>query len=261
MPRSPSFVISDTHLGAAHPEVERSLLAFLRTLGGRAGSLIINGDLFDFWFEWRSVIPRTGFRVLAALADLAESGVEILWIAGNHDCWGGEVLRRDVGVTYHVGPWTGDVAGWRARVEHGDGLRAVEDRRYRLLRGILRHPLSIRAFRLLHPDLGSRLANGSSHASRTYRAHDEGAGLREIAMSALQADLALDLVVFGHSHVAALDRAPSGGVYANPGSWLDAPAFLIVTPDRLELRRWSGSAEGECVDALDRPAEKALPQA
>ena len=260
MPRSPCIIISDTHLSAAHPDVERGLLAFLRTLGGRAGSLIINGDLFDFWFEWRSVIPRTGFRVLAALADLAEVGVEVLWMAGNHDCWGGEVLRRDVGVTYHVGPWIGDVAGWRARVEHGDGLRAVEDRRYRLLRGVLRHPLSIRAFRLLHPDVGSRLANGSSHASRTYRAHDEGAGLREIAMSALQNDPALDLVVFGHSHVAALDRAPSGGVYANPGSWLDAPAFLVVTPQRIELRAWRGSAEGERVDALDRAAEKALPQ-
>ena len=85
MPRSPCIIISDTHLSAAHPDVERGLLAFLRTLGGRAGSLIINGDLFDFWFEWRSVIPRTGFRVLAALADLAEVGVDVLWIAVNHD--------------------------------------------------------------------------------------------------------------------------------------------------------------------------------
>jgi len=231
---------------------------FLRFLTGRAGSLVINGDLFDFWFEWRSVIPRTGFRVLAALADLADAGVDVLWIAGNHDCWGGDVLRRDVGVTYHVGPWVGDIAGWHARVEHGDGLRSVEDRRYRLLRGVIRHPLSVRAFRLLHPDVASRLANGSSHASRTYRAHDEGAGLREIAMSALGADPALDLVVFGHSHVAALERAPGGGVYANPGSRLDAPAFLRVTPDRVELRRWSGLPEGERVDALDRATEKAL---
>ena len=258
MPRSPCFLFSDTHLGAAHPDVERSLLVFLRSLVGRAGSLVINGDLFDFWFEWRSVIPRTGFRVLAALADLADAGVEILWIAGNHDCWGGEILRRDVGVTYHVGRWVGDVAGWRARIEHGDGLRAVEDRRYRLLRGVLRHPLSVRAFRLLHPDIGSRLANGSSHASRTYRAHDEGAGLRGIAMAALQGDADLDLVVFGHSHVAALERAPTGGVYANPGSWLDAPAFLVVTPERVELREWRGSAEGERIDALDRATEKAL---
>lgn len=257
---SPCFVISDTHLGAAPPEVERALLAFLRSLRGRARSLLINGDLFDFWFEWRTVIPRVGFRVLAALADLADDGVQVVWIAGNHDCWGGEVLRRDVGVIYHEGPWRGEIAGWQARVEHGDGLRGAADRRYRLLRGVIRHPLSVRAFRLIHPDLGSRLANGSSHASRTYRGHDEGAGLRDVAAGALAADPSLDLVVFGHSHVATLARMPGGGVYANPGSWLDAPAYLLVTPERLELRRWDGSAEGDRIDAFDRLPQKALPE-
>ena len=255
---SPCYVISDTHLGAAPPEVERQLLAFLRSLRGRAGSLLINGDLFDFWFEWRTVIPRTGFRVLAALADLADEGVQVVWIAGNHDCWGGDVLRRDVGVLYHEGPWRGQIAGWRAHVEHGDGLRGAADRRYRLLRGVIRHPLSIRAFRLLHPDVGSRLANGSSHASRTYRAHDEGTGLREVAAARLAADPSLELVVYVHSHVATVVRVPGGGLYANPGSWLDAPAFLRVTPERLELRRWGGSAEGDRIDAFDRLPQKAL---
>ena len=257
---SPCYVISDTHLGAAPPEVERALLAFLRGLHGRARALVINGDLFDFWFEWRTVIPRVGFRVLAALADLADDGVQVLWIAGNHDCWGGDVLRRDVGVIYHEGPWRGEIAGWRARVEHGDGLRGAADRRYRLLRRVIRHPVSVRAFRLLHPDLGSRLANGSSHASRTYRAHDEGAGLRDVAAAALASDRSLELVVFGHSHVATLARVPGGGLYANPGSWLDAPGFLHVTPERLELRRWTGSAEGDRVDAFDRLPQKALPE-
>ena len=94
---SPCYVFSDTHLGAASSEVERQLLAFLRHLPGRARSLVINGDLFEFWFEWRSVIPRPSFRVLAALADLVESGVPVLWVAGNHDCWGGDVLRERCG--------------------------------------------------------------------------------------------------------------------------------------------------------------------
>jgi UDP-2,3-diacylglucosamine hydrolase len=257
---SPCYVVSDLHLGAAPREVERAFVAFLRSIRGRAAALVINGDLFDFWFEWRTVIPKTGFRVLAALADLAESGVGIVWIAGNHDCWGGDVLRQDVGVTYHVGPWEGSLAGWRARLEHGDGLRAVEDRKYRMLRGVIRHPWSVRAFRLLHPDLGSRLANGSSHASRTYRAPDDGLGLRAVAMDMLAAHPALELLVFGHSHVASLARAANGGVYANPGSWLDAPAFLRVTPHLVELRRWDGSAEGDRIDALDRLPEKALAQ-
>jgi UDP-2,3-diacylglucosamine hydrolase len=255
---SPCYIASDLHLGAATLDVERAFIAFLRSLPGRAGALLINGDLFDFWFEWRTVIPRTGFRVLAALADLAESGVPIVWVAGNHDCWGGDVLRRDVGVTYHVGAWEGTLGGWRTRVEHGDGLRAVEDRKYRMLRGVIRHPLSVRAFRLLHPDVGSRLATGSSHASRTHRAPDDGIGLRAVAMETLASNPRLELLVFGHSHVATLERAGGGGVYGNPGSWLDAPAFLRVTPARVELRRWEGSAEGECIDVLDRLAEKSL---
>jgi UDP-2,3-diacylglucosamine hydrolase len=199
--------------------------------------------------------------VLAALADLRESGIPILWIAGNHDCWGGDILREDVGADYHVGPWSGEIAGWRARIEHGDGLRPAADRRYRLLRSVLRHPISIRLFRMLHPDLGTRLASGSSHASRIHRAGDEGAELREIGLRRIAENSGLDLVVFGHSHAAALARGAHGAVYANAGTWLEAPTFLHVTPNRIELRRWSGSAEGECLDAVDRRAEEALAEA
>jgi UDP-2,3-diacylglucosamine hydrolase len=255
---SPVHVIGDIHLGAAPPTVEPRLLAFLRTLRDTGGSLVVNGDLFDFWFEWRTVIPRAGYRSLAAPAELAESGTHVLFVAGNHDCWGGDALERGAGLHYHVGPWRGSLAGWRALVEHGDGLREIEDRKYRRLRRVLRHPLAARAFRLLHPDLASRVASGSSEASRTHRARDGGAGLRRVAMNALGADTSLDLVIYGHSHVAALERAPSGGVYANAGSWLDDPTYLRITAERVELRRWSASAEGDRLDAVDRRAEKAL---
>ena len=258
MLQSPCYIISDLHLGFAKPSVERDALEFLRRLRGHARSLVINGDLFEFWFEWRTVIPRSSFRVLAALADLRESGTEILMIAGNHDCWGGDVLRRDVGIDYHLGVWEGVLTGWRARIEHGDGLRPREDRRYRMLRRVLRHPLSIRAFRWLHPDLGTRLATHSSHASRTYGARDQGRGLARIAGELLGSRSDLELLVYGHSHVATLLRMTSGSVYANAGSWLDAPTFLRLNDERIELRQWNGSAEGLHLDALDRVTEKAL---
>jgi UDP-2,3-diacylglucosamine hydrolase len=263
--RAPCYVFADTHLGFAPPDVARSLLAMLESRRAAAqrgdpGSLLIDGDLFEFWFEWRTVIPRPAFRVLAALAALREAGTEVLWIAGNHDCWGGDVLRDDVGITYHVGPWEGELAGWRARVEHGDGLRPREDRRYRALRAVLRHPLSVRAFRWLPADWATRLATGSSQASRTTRARDAGAGLRRVALGHLTAPSGPELVIFAHSHFTALERAPSGGVYANPGTWLDAPTFLRVVPDRVELRRWTGSGDGECLDTLDRGAQEAPPR-
>lgn len=233
--------------------------AFIRSLHQRAGSLVINGDLFEFWFEWRHVIPRRAYRVLAELAELREAGVPVLMIAGNHDCWGGSFLRDDVGVDFHLGPWRGEVAGWQTCVEHGDGLRDREDRRYRMLRKVLRNPLAIRAFRWIHPDVATPIAGGSSHASRSYGARDEGRGLRRVAEQRLADDRSTELLIFGHSHVPALERMPSGGVYANAGSWLETPTFLRITPERVELRRWDGaSAEGVALDRIDRAPEKAL---
>jgi len=256
---SPCYVISDSHLGVASAEIERSLVSFLRGLDGRAGSLVINGDLFDFWFEWKSVIPRNSFRALAALSHLADRGMRILWVAGNHDCWGGEVLQQDVGVEYHVGQWEGEIAGWNTRVEHGDGLRDNEDRGYRMIRPVMRNRWAIRAFRALHPDWATWLASGSSGASRVHRARDEGRGLREIALRELASDPRLDLLIYGHSHVAILERATAAGVFANAGSWLGSPTFLRITPDRVELREArDGSPEGDCLDFVDRRPEKTL---
>jgi UDP-2,3-diacylglucosamine hydrolase len=160
-------------------------------------------------------------------------------------------------VDFQFGPWIGNLGGWRARVEHGDGLRAKEDRGYRALRRVLRNRLAIRAFRSLHPDLASRLAMGRSHASRTYQPRDHGRGLRAVAEETLRADPTLELLVFGHSHVAALERAGSGNVYANAGSWLDAPTFLAITPERIALRQWEGSAESPDLHAFDRAAKEA----
>jgi UDP-2,3-diacylglucosamine hydrolase len=256
---APAYVISDIHLGHAPAEVERALLGFSRALPGRAGSLVINGDLFEFWFEWKRVVPRSGVRALAALMDLRDAALPVTMIAGNHDCWGGEVLR-EAGVRFVEGPWIGTLGGWRARVEHGDGLRAREDRGYRVLRRVLRNPLAIRAFRSIHPDWATRLAMGSSQTSRNYQPRDAGRGLRDVARTTLEASNELELLIYGHSHVATLERMAGGGVYANAGSWLDAPTYLRITPERVTLREWHGSTEGPDLHALDRIAEKALPK-
>jgi UDP-2,3-diacylglucosamine hydrolase len=257
---SPCYIISDTHVGATPPSVEHGVLRLLEEIKSDARSLVINGDLFDFWFEWRTVIPRKSYRVLAALADLRERGINILWIAGNHDCWGGEMLRTDVGVTYHVGPWVGELAGWRTRIEHGDGLRQRADRRYRALRTVLRARWAISAFRWLHPDIATPIAAGSSHASRTTRAKDQGAGLRAVALDRLASDPTLELVLFGHSHVPTLERAPGGGVYANAGSWLESPpTYLRVTPDEIVLRQWNGTLAGPELAHAERQGEDHAP--
>jgi UDP-2,3-diacylglucosamine hydrolase len=257
---TPCWVVSDVHLGVAPPDIERALLELLARARESARSLIINGDLFEFWFEWKHVMPRTGFRAVAALAEAREAGLPVLFVAGNHDCWGGDALVRDAGVTYHEGTWRGSIGSWTTRIDHGDGLRDVEDRRYRALRAVLRHQASRWLFRILHPDLGVRLAFASSHTSRTTRARDGGAGLRAVAMRALAAEDHLDLLIQGHSHVAALERAEGGGVFANAGGWLMDPTFLVINEEAIELRRWDGSSEGHRLDTLDRRTKKSLAQ-
>jgi UDP-2,3-diacylglucosamine hydrolase len=248
---APCYIFSDAHLGVAAPDQEQQLLKWLRRAGEDAKSLVINGDLFDFWFEWRHVVPRAGVRVLGELARLRDAGVPILWMAGNHDCWGGDVLRNELGLDYRFGAWRGSLGGWDTLVEHGDGLRPVDDAPYRRLRTVLRHPWSVRLFRWLHPDWGTALAKRSSHTSRNYRPRDGGVGLRTIAHERLGASDAPQLLVFGHSHLRTLERA-GRGVFANPGAWLDAPTFLRVVPERVELCRWTGSERvvEESLDAV-----------
>jgi UDP-2,3-diacylglucosamine hydrolase len=251
---TPCHIVSDLHLGVARAETERLFESYLSAITGKVRTLVINGDLFDFWFEWKTVIPRRGFRTLAALAALRESGTEILYIAGNHDCWGGDVLRDDVGVDYHIGPWEGSIGPWRVRVEHGDGLREVEDRKYRMVRPIMRSPMAISLFRKLHPDWATRLASGSSNASRTYAARDGGAGLRAIGHARLAAEPELDIALYAHSHVAALERVGDRQIFANAGSWLDAPTYIEITDESIALLKWTGSAERDCLDVIDRGA-------
>lgn len=256
---TPCHIVSDLHLGVAPSVTERLFEDYLASLPGNVRSLVINGDLFDFWFEWKSVIPRHGFRVLAALAAVAEAGVRVVYVAGNHDCWGGDVLRSDVGAEYQVGAWDGQIGPWRTRVEHGDGLRAVEDRKYRMIRPLMRSPTAMRLFRRLHPDTATRIALGSSSASRTYRSLDGGEGLRRIARETLAREPRLDLLVYGHSHVAALESVDDTGVFANAGSWLDAPTYLSIADDRIELLEWSGSAQSNRLDVVNRRVKEALP--
>lgn len=251
MLHTPCHVIGDSHLGVASREAESSLLAFLRPLPQRTRSLVIMGDLFDFWFGWRHVMPRAGFRVLAALADLTDAGVDLLWIAGNHDCWGGDVLRAETGARYTLEPWQDRIGAWSTLLQHGDGLRAVEDAPYRRLRRVLRNPLAIRAFRWLHPDVATRVALASSDTSRHRQAGDEGRGLRHVAASSLTLANGPDLVIHGHSHLPTLERLGRGW-YANAGAWYLDQQFLRIDDERITRCAWRGSGDGDVIDAGER---------
>lgn len=235
--------------------MEGALLSFLRRVPREARSLVIMGDLFDFWFAWRHVMPRSGYRVLAAIADLRDAGIDVLWIGGNHDCWGGDALMAETGATYTLEPWHDQIGAWPVLLQHGDGLRVREDAPYRRLRTVLRHPLAIRAFRWIHPDIASRVALSSSDTSRHRRAGDEGRGLLAVATQSLDSVSGPSLVIHGHSHVPTLQRAGRGW-YANAGAWYIDRQFLRIEDDVITRERWTASGERDVIDRGERIVEQ-----
>lgn len=261
MLQTPCIVLGDAHLGVASPDAERALLDFLRSLPSKAKSLVIMGDLFDFWFAWEHAMPRCGFRVLAAIADLRDAGVAVLWIGGNHDCWGGEALMKETGATYTLRPWIGQIGRWSTRLEHGDGLRDREDAPYRRLRRVLRHPWAIRAYGWLHPYWATRVAMASSNTSRHRGADDEGRGLLAVASTWLRQPDGPQLVVHGHSHIPSL-TAVANGWYANAGAWYLDQQYFIIDDDTITRCAWHGlhadSGESHVIDVGHRVSDKTL---
>jgi UDP-2,3-diacylglucosamine hydrolase len=161
MSHRPVFVASDVHLGAAPPEYEEAFLRWLAATADEASRVILNGDLFDFWFEYRRGHTAGHERVLRVLRDLVDAGLPVTLLGGNHDWWGGRVLRDEVGVEFLHDPVVRDVAGYRAFIGHGDGL-GPGDRGYHVLKWILRGRLTRSAFSLLPPSVGDHIAKGVS---------------------------------------------------------------------------------------------------
>ncbi len=237
----PDLIVSDLHLGGVPAETERRFLRFLEREAAGARALLIAGDLFDFWFEYRTVIPGKHFRVLAALAELVDAGVVVTLAGGNHDAWGGRFLREEVGVAFHDRPFRTTIAGKRALVAHGDGL-GTGDLRYRFLKAVLRSPLTIGTFRWMHPDLGIRIAQAVSRTEG--RETDDAmrgraAFLRDWALSQLAASRELHYVVCGHSHLPDIVEADAGRWYLNAGDWINHFTYIVLAPDEApRLARW-----------------------
>jgi len=242
MPEAVYFV-ADAHLGADSREREagreRRLHDFLNSLPGRASALFIVGDLFDFWFEYGTAIPRRHFATLVALRRVSEAGIAITYLTGNHDFWFGRFLREDVGVDTRTGPVTLEAQGRRIWVHHGDGL-VGGDLGYRVLKRVVRHPASIRLYGLLHPDLGIPLAHQVSRWSRRSR------GERPLEPERLWREIALprfaegfDAVIVGHFHHA-YERRETGRELFLLGDWIERDTYAVLEQGALRLESWKG---------------------
>ncbi len=231
----PIYLTSDVHLGAAPPETERAFLSWLEHCGHSASRVILNGDLFDFWYEYASVIPRGHARVLGALSALVDAGVPVTLMGGNHDWWGGSFLTDEIGVEFLQEPKVLDLAGKRTLLAHGDGLGSG-DLGYRILRMVLRGSLTRIAFRWLHPDLGAWVARKVSKTPT----HSGGPSPTQISRSAILEAWAgaqlssrpeLDLVVLGHTHIPVLKELSPGRFYVNAGDWLVNQSYAVFATD------------------------------
>ena len=244
----PAYVVSDAHLGALPTARAADFVDWLRFVRGRASHLVLNGDIFDFWFEYRSAIPRGHVRVLGAIAEVVDAGVPVTFMGGNHDWWGGSCLSDEIGVSFHRAPVRASLAGRTAHIAHGDGL-GRGDVGYRLASGILRARLFRRVFRALHPDLGGRLAallsrSESHEGAASEGSHRRAKALEALAVRELERDKTLDIVVFGHTHVAAVVEV-AGRYYINSGKWMRERAYAVIEasgPPRIEY--WRGRAGG-----------------
>ncbi len=235
-------VVSDAHLGVTPPAVEEALLAFLDAVPDHGDCLLVNGDLFDFWYSYGRVIPRRGFHVAAAIARLTRR-MPVLMVGGNHDRWGGDFWERDLGVRFHPFRLSFRVGDRQAAAIHGDGLTETT-LRARLLHRVINHRVTSLAYRALHPDLGLRLVDLlSPHLGDS--THDEvklsqaAERQRAWAERLMAREPEIGLVVMGHTHWPASVRTAEGGEYLNPGAWFDGYRYAVVTAAGTELRRFS----------------------
>lgn len=232
--------ISDVHLGFGDRETDRNrervLIQALSDIKNTTCHLFVVGDLFDFWFDYKTTIPKGHVRTLAMLHDFVDAGIPITYLMGNHDFGHWRYFQEEIGIKVEMGDIDALIGGKRFYISHGDG-KASNDRGYLILRSILRSRVAQSVFRFLHPDFGIRLASRTSQSSRDFTASkDYGTsdGLRDFAQSKLSEGY--DVVVMGHRHKSTFERI-NHGLYVNLGDWLgSAPMLGRFTPrDGMQL--------------------------
>jgi UDP-2,3-diacylglucosamine hydrolase len=242
----PVYFISDVHLGLGLREEEREkenrLLALFEHILPKTDELFIVGDLFDFWFEYRTVIPKGFHRTLAALQAFTDRSIPVKYLVGNHDCWMAGFFSDELGIEIHMAPFETHIQGRRVYLHHGDGL-ATKDLGYRLIKPVLRNRAAFQLYRWLHPDLGVPLARGSSHTSRTYTAHKdygEEEGLLKFARARFLEGS--EIVVMGHRHKPSFTEI-DGGIYVNLGDWIVYHTYAIMEGGTIRLAAWSATQD------------------
>ena len=204
------YFASDVHLGAGDEltsrRTELRFVAWLDMVAKDAEEIFLVGDIFDFWFEYNYVIPKGFVRALGKLAELADKGVKITFITGNHDMWVGDYLTEECGITIYTKPQTFTIAGKTLYVAHGDNMNIKNQPVLRLMNATFRSRIARVLFSwLVHPDLALKFGKWWSGKSRKSHSKDtitpDSLGfLVDYAREYKKANQDTDYILFGHMH-------------------------------------------------------------
>lgn len=255
MPQSPIFqnpitingtlyVASDFHLGTPDESSSRKretlIVKWLDQISHNATHLILLGDIFDFWFEYKYVVPKGYFRFLAKLDQLRNQGVEIYYFTGNHDLWVKDYFTQELGITIFRKQQPFVVNGKRCLIGHGDGLGKGE-KGYKLMKKGFSFKPNIVLYRALHPYFAFGLARFLSRKSRAATAQTEEQYLGDdkellvlYAQSVLK-DEEIDYFIYAHRHLPIEKIFENGSAYFNTGDWLTHNSYLRFDEKTVEL--------------------------
>ena len=238
MSNTRTYFVSDVHLGlqVADPAGrEARFVDFLRGLPEDTGALYLLGDIWDFWYEYRDVVPKGYVRVFAALQDLMDRGVKVYFFQGNHDVWTYSYFE-ELGMIRLTQPAVVEIAGKKFCLGHGDGLGPVP-RGYRFLRSLFHNRIVQAMFSMLHPWLAFRFGNGWSKENRLARKEEyvfkgESEPLYKFAVDFARTHQ-VDHFIFGHYHVAVSMILPSGASFNILKDWIDASPYICFDGENL----------------------------
>ena len=249
--RNKIYFISDAHLGlfpeAGSAERELILVRWLDSIKDDAAELYLLGDMFDFWYEYRYVVPKGHTRFLGKIAELSDSGVKIHFFTGNHDIWTYDYLSRETGATIYRHHVQREMNGRHFFIGHGDGIGSG-DMGYKLLKGIFTCRFLQWMFSLLHPDLALRFGKWWSKNSRYAKGiiaepyKGENAELQVVFATETLKKQNYDYFIFGHRHIA-YEISLGKSKVVNLGDWISHFTYAVWDGKDLELHSADPSKE------------------
>jgi UDP-2,3-diacylglucosamine hydrolase len=239
------YFLSDFHLGvpdhASSLEREKRIVAFLDQIKDNAAMIFVVGDLFDFWFEYRTVVPKGYVRILGKLAELTDNQIPVHFFVGNHDMWMSGYFEKELNIPVYYESKTYEFNGKKILVGHGDGL-GPGDHGYKFIKKIFRNPICQFLFGLLPPFLGISLANFFSKRSRTMMGTTDEKFLGEdeewlvlYAKDKLKEEH-FDYFIFGHRHLPIDFQLKEDSRYINLGDWIKYNSYAEFDGATIQLK-------------------------